>query len=165
MVWRKWNGHTMRKCLIVLEKWEMCPENMMLSSDFSVSMLKKETQTKLLYPRGNPFETGWVLVTLMCIESFWCVPLQGFVTGGKDGIVELWDDMFERCLKTYAIKRAALSTSSKGATPEYAMEVFLFIGMKKIVIKFLENHDQINSPFFFHIQSLWPLVEISKRIA
>ncbi|MBZ3880418.1 Echinoderm microtubule-associated protein-like 6, partial [Sciurus carolinensis] len=39
---------------------------------------------------------------------------QGFVTGGKDGIVELWDDMFERCLKTYAIKRAALSTSSKG---------------------------------------------------
>ncbi|XP_045150033.1 echinoderm microtubule-associated protein-like 6 [Echinops telfairi] len=40
---------------------------------------------------------------------------QGFVTGGKDGIVELWDDAFERCLKTYAIKRAALSTSSKGA--------------------------------------------------
>ncbi|GAB1295883.1 Echinoderm microtubule-associated protein-like 6 [Apodemus speciosus] len=39
---------------------------------------------------------------------------KGFVTGGKDGIVELWDDMFERCLKTYAIKRTALSTSSKG---------------------------------------------------
>uniref|UniRef100_A0A3P8TGD9 EMAP like 6 n=1 Tax=Amphiprion percula TaxID=161767 RepID=A0A3P8TGD9_AMPPE len=38
---------------------------------------------------------------------------KGFVTGGKDGIVELWDDMFERCLKTYAIKRAALSPSSK----------------------------------------------------
>lgn len=36
------------------------------------------------------------------------------MTGGKDGIVELWDDMFERCLKTYAIKRAALSPSSKG---------------------------------------------------
>ncbi|KAK1875901.1 Echinoderm microtubule-associated protein-like 6, partial [Dissostichus eleginoides] len=39
---------------------------------------------------------------------------KGFVTGGKDGIVELWDDMFERCLKTYAIKRAALSPASKG---------------------------------------------------
>ncbi|OXB63038.1 hypothetical protein ASZ78_014805, partial [Callipepla squamata] len=39
---------------------------------------------------------------------------KGFVTGGKDGIVALWDDMFERCLKTYAIKRAALSSSSKG---------------------------------------------------
>uniref|UniRef100_A0A3Q2VUR1 EMAP like 6 n=1 Tax=Haplochromis burtoni TaxID=8153 RepID=A0A3Q2VUR1_HAPBU len=38
---------------------------------------------------------------------------KGFVTGGKDGIVELWDDMFERCLKTYAIKRAVLSPSSK----------------------------------------------------
>ncbi|TKS67941.1 Echinoderm microtubule-associated protein-like 6 [Collichthys lucidus] len=38
---------------------------------------------------------------------------KGFVTGGKDGVVELWDDMFERCLKTYAIKRAALSPTSK----------------------------------------------------
>ncbi len=42
--------------------------------------------------------------------------VQGFVTGGKDGIVELWDDMFDRCLKTYAIKRAALSPSSKGSS-------------------------------------------------
>lgn len=41
--------------------------------------------------------------------------LQGFVTGGKDGVVELWDDMFDRCLKTYAIKRAVLSPGSKGA--------------------------------------------------
>ncbi|XP_048456948.1 echinoderm microtubule-associated protein-like 6 [Rhincodon typus] len=39
---------------------------------------------------------------------------KGFVTGGKDGIVELWDDIFERCLKTYAIKRPALSPGSKG---------------------------------------------------
>ncbi|KAM6977453.1 echinoderm microtubule-associated protein-like 6 [Aplochiton taeniatus] len=39
---------------------------------------------------------------------------KGFVTGGKDGIVELWDEMFERCLKTYAIKRASLFASSKG---------------------------------------------------
>uniref|UniRef100_A0AAQ4S2U2 EMAP like 6 n=1 Tax=Gasterosteus aculeatus aculeatus TaxID=481459 RepID=A0AAQ4S2U2_GASAC len=39
---------------------------------------------------------------------------KGFVTGGKDGVVELWDDMFDRCLKTYAIKRAALSPGSKG---------------------------------------------------
>ncbi|KAI1896973.1 hypothetical protein AGOR_G00100430 [Albula goreensis] len=39
---------------------------------------------------------------------------KGFVTGRKDGVVELWDDMFERCLKTYAIKRLALSPASKG---------------------------------------------------
>lgn len=48
----------------------------------------------------------------ICVCS--AVIVQGFVTGGKDGIVALWDDMFERCLKTYAIKRAALSASSKG---------------------------------------------------
>lgn len=91
------------------------------------------------------------------------MPLQGFVTGGKDGIVELWDDMFERCLKTYAIKESSSIASSR-CHSQYAMEVFLFIGMKKIVIKFLENHDQINSPFFFHIQSLWPLVEIQRGL-
>lgn len=67
------------------------------------------------------------------------MPSQGFVTGGKDGIVELWDDMFERCLKTYAIKRAALSTSSKGATPEYVIGIFLFIGMEKMVLKFVDS--------------------------
>lgn len=39
---------------------------------------------------------------------------QGFVTGGKDGIVALWDDSFERCLKTYAIKRSVLAPGSKG---------------------------------------------------
>lgn len=51
--------------------------------------------------------------TDICV-CFHTVIVQGFVTGGKDGIVALWDDMFERCLKTYAIKRAALSASSKG---------------------------------------------------
>ncbi|KAL7992619.1 hypothetical protein Chor_016875 [Crotalus horridus] len=39
---------------------------------------------------------------------------KGFVTGAKDGIVALWDDSFERCLKTYAIKRTALAPGSKG---------------------------------------------------
>lgn len=55
--------------------------------------------------------------------------VQGFVTGGKDGIVELWDDMFERCLKTYAIKRAALSPSSKGFhSPGLSFyKVFMFV--------------------------------------
>lgn len=43
------------------------------------------------------------------------------MTGGKDGIVALWDDMFERCLKTYAIKRAALSASSKGVISRCAL--------------------------------------------
>lgn len=43
-----------------------------------------------------------------------CIVAKGFVTGGKDGIVALWDDTFERCLKTYAIKRAVLAPGSKG---------------------------------------------------
>ena len=37
---------------------------------------------------------------------------QGFVSGGKDGTVALWDDSFERCLKTYSIKNSALPPKS-----------------------------------------------------
>ena len=36
------------------------------------------------------------------------------MTGGKDGVVCLWDETFERKLKTYPIKRSALSGQSKG---------------------------------------------------
>ena len=31
------------------------------------------------------------------------------MTGGKDGVVGLWDDQFDRCLKTYTIKQSSLS--------------------------------------------------------
>ena len=37
------------------------------------------------------------------------VILQGFVTGGKDGIVALWDENFSRCLKSYKVTRTGLS--------------------------------------------------------
>ncbi|KAJ8309461.1 hypothetical protein KUTeg_014335 [Tegillarca granosa] len=39
---------------------------------------------------------------------------KGFVTGGKDGVVGLWDDQFERCLKTYGIKNNAIAQGSRG---------------------------------------------------
>lgn len=54
-----------------------------------------------------------MIITCILFSFF---PPQGFVTGGKDGVVALWDDTFERCLKTYAIKRAALAPGSKGNT-------------------------------------------------
>lgn len=56
---------------------------------------------------------------------------QGFVTGGKDGVVALWDDTFERCLKTYAIKRAALAPGSKGNTSDF---ILLFLILLLILI-------------------------------
>ena len=36
------------------------------------------------------------------------------MTGGKDGNVSLWDDQFERSLKTYSIKRSSLSNGTRG---------------------------------------------------
>ncbi|MGH0174886.1 UNVERIFIED_CONTAM: hypothetical protein FKN15_069133 [Acipenser sinensis] len=57
------------------------------------------------------------LPPLLALDFSHCVLLQsvsGFVTGGKDGVVALWDDTFERCLKTYAVKRAVLAPGSKG---------------------------------------------------
>lgn len=36
------------------------------------------------------------------------------MTGGKDGIVCLYDEAFDRCLKSFPIKRASLSPVSRG---------------------------------------------------
>ena len=36
------------------------------------------------------------------------------MTGGKDGVVCLWDDQFERSLKNYSIKRSALVAGTRG---------------------------------------------------
>lgn len=73
------------------------------------SLLRRQTETSegLKSLSVRPCFLKEVLITGVDLS-------QGFVTGGKDGVVELWDDMFDRCLKTYAIKRAALSTGSKG---------------------------------------------------
>ena len=39
-------------------------------------------------------------------DYFYC---QGFVTGGKDGIVALWDENFSRSLKNYRVTRTTLN--------------------------------------------------------
>lgn len=39
---------------------------------------------------------------------------KGFVTGGKDGNIVLWDGKFEQCLRTYAIKRTSFIQESRG---------------------------------------------------
>ena len=36
------------------------------------------------------------------------------MTGGKDGLVCLWDDQFERNLKSYTIKRSSLAPGTRG---------------------------------------------------
>ena len=40
---------------------------------------------------------------------------QGFVTGGKDGVVGLWDENFTRCLKTYKISRSGLNSGARSS--------------------------------------------------
>ena len=42
------------------------------------------------------------------------IDYQGFVTGGKDGTVCLWDETFERCLKSYVLKRSNLTPTTRG---------------------------------------------------
>jgi hypothetical protein len=43
-------------------------------------------------------------------------------------MVALWDDSFERCLKTYAIKRADLAPGSKGGF------IFSLLFKKRLII-------------------------------
>ena len=59
----------------------------------------------------NPVKS--VSLVKIFVHFAWLL-VQGFVTGGKDGVVGLWDDQFERCLKTYAISKEAIAPESKG---------------------------------------------------
>lgn len=46
-----------------------------------------------------------------CLLSyFFLLWSQGFITGGKDGKVALWDEQFEHCLKTYQLHSSAVET-------------------------------------------------------
>ena len=49
-------------------------------------------------------QTAYLTVLLMFYFYF-----QGFVTGGKDGTVALWDENFSRCLKNYKVTRTTLN--------------------------------------------------------
>ena len=55
------------------------------------------------------YQAGFVLYTvtipLLILSPFY----KGFVTGGKDGVVALWDENFSRCLKNYKVTRTSLS--------------------------------------------------------
>ena len=40
--------------------------------------------------------------------NFSTCEFQGFVSGGKDGVVRLWDESFGSCLKTYQLHSSAI---------------------------------------------------------
>ena len=58
------------------------------------------------------------------------------MTGGKDGVVGLWDENFTRCLKTYKITRSALnSTGGQAVLLEEAPAVrSITLGQGKILV-------------------------------
>lgn len=37
---------------------------------------------------------------------------QGFVTGGKDGVIVVWDMFFEQCLKAFRVERSVMNYGS-----------------------------------------------------
>lgn len=77
--------------------------------------------------------------------------IQGFVTGGKDGIVALWDDMFERCLKTYAIKRTALSSSSKGILFQCVLLRTMCMEACEMAVIGVESHQNTKGTVIHHL--------------
>lgn len=37
---------------------------------------------------------------------------QGFVTGGRDGVVVMWDRFFEQCIKVFKVEGASMNPGS-----------------------------------------------------
>ena len=49
---------------------------------------------------------------MKCCEMLWGFFFQGFVTGGKDGVVVVWDMFFEHCLKAFKVERTVMNYGS-----------------------------------------------------
>ena len=47
-----------------------------------------------------------ISITILCI-------LQGYLTGGKDGIVKLWDEVFQNAIKSYDLEQNAVAPGSQ----------------------------------------------------
>ena len=37
---------------------------------------------------------------------------QGYVTGGRDGVVTMWDPLFEHCLQAFKVEEASMNPGS-----------------------------------------------------
>ncbi len=69
---------------------------------------------------------------------------QGFVSGGKDGIVALWDENFTRCLKTYKITKANLQTGSVLVQDNPTVRA-VTLGQGKILVG--TKNSEVSKPF------------------
>ena len=60
--------------------------------------------------------------------------LQGFVSGGKDGVVRLWDESFSSCLKTYQLHSSAIEEGRGRLFADLPPIRALSLGQGKILV-------------------------------
>jgi WD40 repeat protein len=60
--------------------------------------------------------------------------LQGFVSGGKDGVVRLWDESFGSCLKTYQLHSSAIEEGRGRLFADLPPIRALSLGQGKILV-------------------------------
>ena len=83
-------------------------------------------------------------LSLSSLSLFPCA--KGFVTGGKDGKVCLWDEAFQNCLKTYDLASTAI-TSGGGAklVMDHPPVRALALGQGKILVG--TKNSEVRPPF------------------
>ena len=94
--------------------------------------------------------------------------MKGFVTGGKDGVVCLYDEVFDRCLKSFPIKRSSLTPSSRGTliaeSPAVRSAVlghgYILIGTKNGEVLELDK----SGPITLLVQVISPITECYYRV-
>ena len=70
------------------------------------------------------------LFSILALENW-----GGFLTGGKDGIVILWDDQFKKQLKKYSVEMKSFGNSAKGKLSEDNPTIkAISLGFTKIVV-------------------------------
>ncbi|XP_038072339.1 echinoderm microtubule-associated protein-like 6 [Patiria miniata] len=130
----KWNPHNLDKLVTVgmkhIKFWNQTGGGFTSKRGTFGNVGKPDTMMCVSYSRSPEMTysggaTGsiyvWQDVTLIRTVSAHQGPCfamhsldKGFVTGGKDGVVSLWDESIERCLKSYPIRRTSLAQGTRG---------------------------------------------------
>ena len=71
--------------------------------------------------------------------------LQGFVSGGKDGVVRLWDESFSSCLKTYQLHSSAIEEGRGRLFADLPPIRALSLGQGKILVG--TKHSEVSIVF------------------
>jgi len=83
-------------------------DRVVISPSQRAPICKEKHCCKTKRTRDHPFPFPCIITYMFSFGSLF----QGYVTGGRDGVVTMWDPLFEQCLKAFKVEEASMNPGS-----------------------------------------------------